>query len=192
MLQESDGCYGWWVGATLAILQKQDLLDSGALCRFIVGLQRPQGGLGAHPDSSPVCVQWHGFGWNRVRLQRQPPSFFFLRCSPAATTCDRICFTLTLALRPLAFWEAPSLRRSIRSFAFPCPASKLCSCPCRDKTSAICAQCFLFYAASLGHNMAVNTLDGFPAYQWLACGGQQTGVASRQGWPLFEWVSGIL
>ena len=42
------------MGATLALLDRTDLIDAEALCRFVLALQRPQGGLGAHPDSSPV------------------------------------------------------------------------------------------------------------------------------------------
>lgn len=53
-LQDSDGCYAWWVAASLAILGGLDKLDCAALRRFVVSLQSRHGGLSAHPQGSPV------------------------------------------------------------------------------------------------------------------------------------------
>ncbi len=68
--QESDGCYAWWVTASLAIVGRECVaaLDADKLTHFVLGLQTPVGGLSAHPGGSAVG----GGGWRALATLIRP------------------------------------------------------------------------------------------------------------------------
>ncbi|CEH13459.1 Protein geranylgeranyltransferase Type I, beta subunit [Ceraceosorus bombacis] len=51
--KETDVCYSFWVGASLAILGHHDLLDASADVRWILSAQSRVGGFGKVPDEPP-------------------------------------------------------------------------------------------------------------------------------------------
>ena len=59
-----DTCYSYWIGGTLALLDKEHLLDQERLCHYVMTCQTQMGGfgkvLGAYPD---VLHSFYSMAW---------------------------------------------------------------------------------------------------------------------------------
>lgn len=59
-----DTCYSYWIGGTLRLLNRQELLDEDKLCRYVMACQTPMGGfgkvVGAFPD---VLHSFYSMAW---------------------------------------------------------------------------------------------------------------------------------
>lgn len=49
--KQADVCYSWWVLASLAILDRLEVVDAQALCGFVLSCQDERGGIGDRPGS---------------------------------------------------------------------------------------------------------------------------------------------
>ena len=59
-----DSCYAFWNGATLALLDKHDLVNVPSCKHFIYSCQFPFGGLCKYPDTVPdVMHSYLGLAW---------------------------------------------------------------------------------------------------------------------------------
>ncbi|PWN39907.1 terpenoid cyclases/Protein prenyltransferase [Ceraceosorus guamensis] len=83
--KETDVCYSFWVGASLAILGHHDLLDASADVRWILSAQSRVGGFGKVPDEPPdllhsylglaaLALHAHDDEQDNARLEADGPS----------------------------------------------------------------------------------------------------------------------
>ena len=57
--KKEDACYAWWVCASLKILDKLDDIRIADAISFVVSLQRPEGGIGAHKGDRADIFHTH-------------------------------------------------------------------------------------------------------------------------------------
>lgn len=70
--KDEDTCYSYWIGGTLRLLGRDDLLDQAALQKYILTCQSPMGGfgkiIGAYPD---VLHSFYSMAWLSLSSNRE-------------------------------------------------------------------------------------------------------------------------